>query len=214
MTGSASTGSRLKRAWQALYRRYAIRNHVTVGRGLHLGMGTVVDATVGLTIGDDVYIGKGCTVECNGSIGSGVMLANRVGLIGRHDHDVSAVGRMVRHAPWIGDADFDPAKKAERLVIEDDVWIGYGAIVLSGVTVHRGAVVAAGALVTRDVPPYAVVAGVPARLRGWRFSDREIAQHETELYGQRLTPPRETHSGDGAVAHAAPASEATALASG
>lgn len=176
--------SLVKRLWQAAYRRYAIRNNVRFGQHLHLGLGTVVDATVGLTIGDDVYVGKGCTLECNGAIGQGVMIANRVGLIGRHDHDVRAVGRFVRHAPWIGDADFDPVLKAERLVVEDDVWIGYGAIVLSGVTVGRGAVVAAGALVTKDVPPYAIVAGVPARVVGRRFNDREIDEHERQLYGR------------------------------
>lgn len=186
-----------KRLWQALYRAYAVRSNVRYGRNLHLGLGTVVDATVGLDIGDDVYIGKGCTLECNGSIGDGVMLANRVGLIGRHDHDVSVIGKMVRHAPWIGEEGFDPVKKAERLVIEDDVWIGYGAIILSNVRVRRGAIVAAGALVTKDVPPYAVVAGVPARVRSWRFTEAEIGAHEAELYGERITSPRSELESDG-----------------
>lgn len=180
----------LRGAWQTLNRRYAVRDHVTLGERVHIGMGSVLDATVGLTIGDDVYIGKGCTIECNGSVGSGAMIANRVGLIGRHDHDVSAVGVMVRHAPWIGDADFDPVKKAERLVVEDDVWIGYGAIVLSNVIVGRGAIVAAGALVTKDVPPYAVVAGVPARVVGWRFSEADVERHEAAVYGRRVSAPR------------------------
>ena len=179
----------VKKLWQALYRVYGVRGRVRVGARFHLGMGSIVDSTDGLTIGDDVYVGKGCTVECNGAIGRGVMLANRVGLVGRHDHDVRAVGRLVRHAPWIGDADFDPALRAERLVVEDDVWIGYGAIVLSGVTVGRGAVVAAGALVSRDVPPYAIAAGVPARVVGRRFTDAEVDAHERALYGRRLTPP-------------------------
>ncbi|HYE95585.1 MAG TPA: CatB-related O-acetyltransferase [Rubricoccaceae bacterium] len=180
--------SHLKRLWQAAYRRYAIRKNVRYGRNLHLGLGTVVDASVELTIGDDVYVGKGCTLECNGSIGNGVMLANRVGLIGRHDHDFRAVGKMIRHAPWIGDVDFPEEHRRERLVVGDDVWIGYGAIVLSGVTVGRGAIVAAGALVTKDVPPYALVAGVPARVAGRRFSEEEIDRHEAALYGRRVTP--------------------------
>jgi acetyltransferase-like isoleucine patch superfamily enzyme len=53
-------------------------------------------------------------------------------------------------------------------VIEDDVWIGHGATVLKGVRIGRGAVVAAGAVVTRNVEPYTVVGGVPARLIGRR----------------------------------------------
>ncbi len=192
---------RVKRLWQAAYRLYAVRKNVRFGRNLHLGMGTIVDATVGLAIGDDVYVGKGCTLECNGRIGNGVLIANRVGLVGRHDHDYRAVGRSMRHAPWIGEADYDPAYRAEQLVVEDDVWLGYGVVVLSGVTVGRGAVVAAGALVTRDVPPYSIVAGMPARVVGQRFTEAEIDAHERVLYGRRLTP-----------AHAAP--EAVPAASG
>jgi acetyltransferase-like isoleucine patch superfamily enzyme len=53
---------------------------------------------------------------------------------------------------------------AEGIAIEDDVWIGSGAIITDGVRVGHGAVVAAGAVVTQDVPPHAVVAGAPARV--------------------------------------------------
>ncbi|HLA62887.1 MAG TPA: DapH/DapD/GlmU-related protein [Rhodothermales bacterium] len=190
----------IKRVWQAAYRRYAVRRNVRFGRNLHLGLGTIVDATVGLEIGDDVYVGKGCTLECNGRIGSGVLIANRVGLVGRHDHDYRAIGRSMRNAPWIGEPDYDPAYRAEQLVVEDDVWLGYGVVVLSGVTVGRGAVIAAGALVTRDVPPYSIAAGVPARVVGARFTDAEIEAHEQALYGRRLTPSasRADSGGDGA----------------
>ena len=202
--------NRMKPLLQALYRLYAVRKNVRFGRGLHLGLGTIVDASRGLTIGDDVYIGKGCTVEVDGRIGDGVLIANRVGLIGRHDHDFRVPGRIMRRAPWIGDSDFDKGLRQE-LIIDDDVWIGYGAIVLSGVTVGRGAVVAAGALVTRDVPPYAIVAGLPARVVGRRFSDDQIHAHEMVLYGRRNTQPSDIETGppagDGAershVVHAA-----------
>jgi len=193
-----------KRLWQPIYRLYAVRKNVRFGRGLHLGLGTIVDASRSLTIGEDVYIGKGCTVEVDGRIGDGVLIANRVGLVGRNDHDYRAVGRPMRRAPWIGDADFDAGLRDE-LVIEDDVWIGYGAIVLSGVTVGRGAIVAAGALVARDVPPYAIAAGVPARVVGRRFSEEQIDAHETALHGRRMTKPAppaagfEAPAGDGAM---------------
>lgn len=58
--------------------------------------------------------------------------------------------------------------KAEPVIIEDDVWLGAGAIILSGIRVGRGAVIAAGAVVTKDVPSHAIVAGVPARSIGER----------------------------------------------
>ncbi|HJQ20138.1 MAG TPA: hypothetical protein VJ867_07310 [Gemmatimonadaceae bacterium] len=132
-------------------------------------------------MGDDVYIGKYCTLECNGSIGNGVMIANHVGLIGRHDHDFTVVGKSVRATPWIGDIDYRGRGRTERLVIADDVWIGFGAIVLSGVEVGRGAIVAAGSVVTSSVPPYAIVAGVPAHQIGSRFSSEQQLEHERLL---------------------------------
>ena len=109
------------------------------------------------------------------------MIANNVGIIGRHDHDFSVVGRTVRRAPWIGDRMGEPPGPGDRVVLAGDNWIGFGAIVLSGVTIGRGAIVAAGAVVTRDVPPYSIVAGLPARVVGQRFSPDAARRHEQEL---------------------------------
>ena len=60
------------------------------------------------------------------------------------------------------------------IIIGDDVWIGYRATILDGVTIGQGAVVAAGAVVTKNVPPYAVVAGIPARVVRKRFDEETI----------------------------------------
>jgi acetyltransferase-like isoleucine patch superfamily enzyme len=57
------------------------------------------------------------------------------------------------------------------IVIGDDVWIGANAIILEGVTIGTGAVIAAGAVVTKEVPEYAIVAGVPAKIIGWRGNE-------------------------------------------
>lgn len=61
-----------------------------------------------------------------------------------------------------------------NIIIDDDVWIGYGAIILSGVHIGQGAVVAAGAVITKNVPPYAIVGGVPAKIIKYRFSQEII----------------------------------------
>lgn len=66
----------------------------------------------------------------------------------------------------------DPDSKAD-VVIGNDVWIGWGATLLAGVRIGDGAVIAAGAVVTKDVEPYAIVGGVPAELIRYRFSEEE-----------------------------------------
>ena len=84
------------------------------------------------------------------------------------------------------------------IIIDDDVWIGYGVTVLSGVHIGQGAIVAAGAVVSRDVNPYSIVGGVPAKHIKYRFeediiqellkidyskiTDEMISEHEDDLY--------------------------------
>ena len=106
------------------------------------------------------------------------MIANAVGIIGRFDHDHTAVGVPMRKAPWIGDPDYRGAGRNLRVKIGSDVWIGYGAIILSGVTIGRGAIVGAGSVVMSDVRPYAIVLGNPARMVGERFAADVVARHE------------------------------------
>ncbi|WP_168173919.1 DapH/DapD/GlmU-related protein [Thioclava sp. F36-6] len=76
---------------------------------------------------------------------------------------------------------FSGRPSARNCVIEDDVWIGARVTVMMGVRIGRGAVVATGAVVTRDVEPYSVVGGVPARFIKWRFSKDEIEVHDAHL---------------------------------
>lgn len=75
------------------------------------------------------------------------------------------------------------------IVVCEDAWVGAGTILLSHCKIGRGAVVAAGAVVSKPVPPYAVVAGVPAKIIATRFTIDQILQHESELY-----PPEERMS--------------------
>lgn len=61
-------------------------------------------------------------------------------------------------------------------IIESDVWIGSNVVILQGVKIGVGAIIAAGAIVTKDVPPYAIVAGIPARIIKFRFDDKMISK--------------------------------------
>lgn len=171
----------IRQLWLRIYRVYGVRQNVSTGTGFHLGLWSVLWAPRSLRVGDHVYIGKMCTIECDGQIGNYVMIANNVGILGRYDHDFSRVGQPVRLAPWIGDVDYAGLGANLECIIEDDVWIGYGSILLTGVRVGRGAIVAAGSVVTRDVPSYAIVAGNPARVLGNRFSPEEASTHEMRL---------------------------------
>lgn len=162
-----------------LYRRLAVRENVTVGKRFHVGPFSRIWAPNRLTFGDDCYVGKYCTIEVDGEIGNGVLIANNVGLVGREDHDIHEVGTLISRSRWIGDSGYNPERATIR--VEEDVWIGFGAVVLSGVTVGRGAIVASGSVVTKDVPPYAIVGGNPAKVLAERFDAETAAEHERRL---------------------------------
>lgn len=61
------------------------------------------------------------------------------------------------------------------VILQNDVWVGHGVTIMAGVTLHNGCVVAAGSVVTKDVPPYAIVGGNPAKILRWRFDEKTIA---------------------------------------
>ena len=113
----------------------------------------VVNYGYQVSIGDQSLINTGVTiVDCaTVTIGDRVLVAPGVHLI-TAEHPVEAAPRALAHT------------RGRPVVLEDDTWIGAGAIVLPGVTVGARSVVAAGAVVTRDVPADVVVAGTPARV--------------------------------------------------
>lgn len=166
---------------------FTCRKVLTHGHGLHLGARTRIWAPSFVTIGSNVYIGKDVHIECNADIGDYVMIANRVALVGRHDHDFRTVGVPVRFSPWVGSANPPSPYRDEKVVIESDVWLGFGAVVLSGVCIGRGAIVAAGSVVTKSVQPYSIVGGNPAHEIGCRFVDEAlIQQHEQRIRNGRF----------------------------
>jgi len=130
-----------------------LRQCAAVGTNVRLRWPVVIYHPEGLRLGNDVAIGEFSHIRASG----GVTIGNRV-LLASH---VVVTSRTHPLAPprW-------GVTEDRPIVIEDDVWIGAGAIVLPGVTLGRGSVVAAGAVVTRSVPPMTVVAGVPAASRG------------------------------------------------
>ncbi|AKB71761.1 Chloramphenicol acetyltransferase [Methanosarcina mazei C16] len=107
-------------------------------------------------IGDDVYIGEKLTIvdklsdQKNITIGSRVAISPGVILISSSEPNFSKIKQYVKTVHG-------------TIQIKDDAWIGAGAIILPNITIGEGAVVGAGAVVTKDVDPYTIVAGVPAK---------------------------------------------------
>lgn len=120
-----------------------------------------------IIVGDHCFIGQNTYLWSASEIrvGNRVLISHDVNIHDTNSHSLSAARRhehfkdiFSRGAPIA--LDDIPTRP---IMIEDDAWIGFGATVLKGVTVGRGAIVAARSLVTKDVPPYTIVAGSPAR---------------------------------------------------
>ena len=105
-------------------------------------------------------------------IGSFVSIAQNVHFLLDVEHCTSNISQYPFKAKVLSCG--NEAGSKGDIVIEDDVWIGYGSTILSGVRVSQGAVIAAGAVVVSDVPPYAIVGGVPAKVIKYRFSQTVI----------------------------------------
>ena len=128
----------------------------------------------GVRLGSRVVIYGGAEIrEPKGvSIGEGSVIGHRAILDGRRG---LSIGRHVNISTgvWLWTLEHDPADRAfgvkgGPIVVEDYVWLSAGVQVLTGVTIGEGAVVAAGSVVTKDVPPFAIVAGIPGRVIGER----------------------------------------------
>lgn len=108
------------------------------------------------------------------TLGRYVMIGPRVSIVGG-DHVFNKVA-----VPMI----FSGRPSLQSTRIEDDAWIGFGAVIMAGVTVGRGAIVAASSVVTKDVLPYSIVGGVPAKVIGWRFDrEEDRLEHDRMLRG-------------------------------
>ena len=168
-----------------LWMKHVVWHRHQIGKNFHCGRGVFMWARDGIEIGDDFYIGKYSVIETNCKIGNGVILANHVGIVGRHDHCYQEIGTPVRLAKSVRDKDYSWKGAGEMTVIGNDVWIGYGAIVMSGVTVRDGCIVAAGSVVTKDTDPYCIYAGVPAKKIKKRFNSDEALRRHLALLKER-----------------------------
>jgi acetyltransferase-like isoleucine patch superfamily enzyme len=132
---------------------------VVLGKRVHLYRGTIIEAGKGgkVIIGENTHVQPGCNL--NGyvgkvRIGRRVMIASGCGFT-PYQHKLDDLSGCMSDQPLTSKGD---------IVIEDDVWLGMGVKVMDGVHIGRGAVIGANAVVTKDIPPYSVAVGVPARV--------------------------------------------------
>ncbi|GAC1426250.1 MAG: hypothetical protein NVSMB7_02700 [Chitinophagaceae bacterium] len=142
----------------------------SIGEGFHAGARVRLWAKSKLVIGKKFYIGRDSSIEADCIIGDYVMMGNKTGIIGRYDHHYQQTGMPIRMASQIRDADYNWRGLDKITVIEDDVWIGYGATILGGVKIGQGSIIAAGSLVSKDVEPYSIYGGSPAKKITDRFN--------------------------------------------
>lgn len=131
-----------------------------------------IDISKDIQMGKYCFIGKGAWICPNVVIGNYVMIAPGLAILGG-DHRFDIPGKPVIYSGR------PPTPKTN---IEDDVWIGFRVIINAGITIGRGSVIAAGSVVTKNVEPYSIVGGCPAKVIGTRFSKiDDIETHDIML---------------------------------
>jgi acetyltransferase-like isoleucine patch superfamily enzyme len=152
---TALRSARLLRLKALLGRRFSFGSDVAVGAGC------VVLSPTRFELGNRVRIGRGLHVEADVVVGDDVLFSSQVAIVS-DDHRFDDPARTV----------FDQGRKPPALVsIEGDNLFGFGTVIVGPVTIGRGAIVGAGSLVTRDLPPYTVCVGRPARPVRPRFPE-------------------------------------------
>jgi virginiamycin A acetyltransferase len=164
------------------YRGCTVRSNFVLP-GVRMGPGVIVESDVkiyrGVTIGDYTYINEGTRVDPHtASIGKFCSISHNVKIgIGPHPASffTTSASLYTPQRGLIRQQLYDEYADRHPTTIGNDVFIAANAIVLAGVSIGDGAIVAAGSVVTGDVPAYAIVAGVPAKLLRFRFGEQTIS---------------------------------------
>ncbi len=126
-------------------------------------------AHMNIQMGNNVQFGEYCNVANNVIFGNNILMAGRVCFIGKNDHVFSVPGQLIWHGKR-GDDGY--------CIVENDVWIGHGCTIVGNIRISNGSIIAAGSVVTKDIPPCEIWGGVPAKKIRDRFSsNKEKIEH-------------------------------------
>jgi len=135
------------------YKKMFLGNDIYIGPNANFS----ADSNATITLGNKILFGPGVKILCG-------------------NHNTSIMGK------YMFDIEEKRPEDDQPVIFEDDIWVGADAIILKGVTIGRGSIIAAGAIVTKNVPRYSVVAGIPAKVIKYRWNPEEIKKHE-EIIG-------------------------------
>lgn len=136
-----------------------IRNpKLSVGENFKNLSGCKISKGRNIKIGNNFYMGHNCFLSADAVISDDVMFATGVALIGA-DHDFSDPDALLN---------LSGRATSKGIEIENNVWVGHNAIILDGIRIGSGSIVAAGSIVTKNIEPYSIVAGNPAKLIRYR----------------------------------------------
>ena len=153
----------------------------TIGKNIYVGQRVYIWARGSINIGDNFYIGRDSQIETDCEIGNNVIFANKVAVVGKYDHNYQKIGLPIRLAPRIRDSFYKWKGIDQLTVVEDDVWVGYGAIIMSGITLGKGSIIAAGSVVTKNTESYFIYGGNPAKKISPRFDSVEDLEKHISL---------------------------------
>lgn len=143
------------------------KSRVTIGDNCEIGASVNIDGSGQINIGNYTTIRQNSILGSvdNIKIGNYVIISNNCTIRDHNSHPIDPIKRKeMSLSGFYGDLWRNIYAESAPIIIEDNVWIGERAIILKGVTIGMGAIVATGAIVTKDVPPYSVVAGNPAKI--------------------------------------------------
>ena len=149
---------------------------ILIGNGTHIQGELLVQKYGGqISIGDNCYIGIGTKVWSGESIiiGSNVLISHNCNIIDSDTHEINYIERATRSAELMKSGPLDTKGNilTKPIIINDYAWISFNVSILKGVTIGKGAIVAARSVVTKNVPAFAVVAGNPAVIVKQLFND-------------------------------------------
>lgn len=171
----------IKKVIKTIVKKNVLKQFARTGKNVNIPSDVIVSGGANITIYDNVSCGPGLVLFATNAkivIKSNFIASHNLKIItGDHERRIGRFCASITEAEKNHNIALD-----KDVVINEDVWCGINVTILKGVTIGRGCTICAGALVTKDTPPYAIMGGVPAKFIKFYWTIDEILRHEELLY--------------------------------